>query len=66
MTRTVSGCAMGSDKVRHSSYNIQSGVRLGDRFSPSASVFSQPTMLARKPLFPGVIELNFQAGEVLG
>lgn len=23
-------------------------------------------MLARKPLFPGVIELNFQAGEVLG
>lgn len=23
-------------------------------------------MLARKPLFPGIIELNFQAGEVLG
>ena len=23
-------------------------------------------MLNRKPIFPGVIELNFQAGEVLG
>ena len=23
-------------------------------------------MLTRKPIFPGIIELNFQAGEVLG
>ena len=23
-------------------------------------------MLARKPIFPGVIETNFQAGEILG
>jgi hydroxyacylglutathione hydrolase len=28
--------------------------------------FSSEIMLNRKPIFPGVIELNFQAGEVLG
>lgn len=28
--------------------------------------FSTNTMLTRKPIFPGIIELNFQAGEVLG
>ncbi len=26
----------------------------------------RPTMLSRKPIFPGIIELNFQAGEVIG
>ncbi|EGF26703.1 MAG TPA: hypothetical protein DDX19_10590 [Rhodopirellula baltica] len=46
------GCEMGSDKILDSPYNIRSGVRLGDCFSPSAPSFRNPICSQENPCFP--------------